>query len=88
MHEYNTNRNLLFLYFRAKKTDSENRRDTYRTGGGAPPVDLPAETEKVLSVIGPELLDIGNPYDLDAMPATGEVLYGCCFDCSVCELCS
>lgn len=88
MYEYNTNRNLLFLCFRAKKTDSENRRELYRTGGGAPPADLPAESEKILTMIGPELLDIGNPYDFDAMPATCEFLLWLLFYCSVCELCS
>lgn len=43
-----------------------------RTGGGAPPADLPKEDETVLTVIGPELKDIGNPYDLDVMPGTCE----------------
>ena len=64
----------IFLHFRAKQELAVKRREEMRTGGGAPPADLPIESDKVLAILGTELLDIGNPFDLDAMSATCEFL--------------
>ncbi|XP_050698788.1 myb/SANT-like DNA-binding domain-containing protein 3 [Eriocheir sinensis] len=57
------------LKVKAKQEHAVKRREDMRTGGGAPPADLPKESDQVLTILGTDLHDIGNPFDLDAMPA-------------------
>ncbi|KAK4315490.1 hypothetical protein Pmani_013405 [Petrolisthes manimaculis] len=54
---------------RSKQLHSLHRREEKKTGGGAPPPDIPKDVEKVLSLILPEVNDLGCNYDDDALPA-------------------
>jgi len=62
-----------------KHEHATKRRSALRTGGGAPPPDLPQESEKVLDILGPEINDIGNPYDDDGTSSVGKLSLGPCF---------
>ncbi|XP_045107559.1 uncharacterized protein LOC123502501 [Portunus trituberculatus] len=48
------------------------KRELKRTGGGPPPAAVSNESDQVLAILGSDIEDIGNPYDLDAMPSTAK----------------
>ncbi|XP_050707377.1 myb/SANT-like DNA-binding domain-containing protein 3 [Eriocheir sinensis] len=52
---------------KANQEDARQKREIFRTSGGTPPKVLTPETEQVLSILGTDIQDIGNPYDHDAM---------------------
>ncbi|KAK3866127.1 hypothetical protein Pcinc_028325 [Petrolisthes cinctipes] len=47
----------------------KTKREEKKTGGGAPPPEVPKDVEKVLSFIAPEVNDLGCDFDDDALPA-------------------
>ncbi|KAK3869316.1 hypothetical protein Pcinc_025364 [Petrolisthes cinctipes] len=59
---------------KAKKHHAAWKRETWRTGGGAPPKEHDDETNKILGLISEDLDDLGNDLDSDARPsnAVGE----------------
>ncbi|KAK3889764.1 hypothetical protein Pcinc_006327 [Petrolisthes cinctipes] len=54
---------------RSKQQHGQYRREEKKTGGGAPPPVVPKDVEKVLSLIAPEVNDLGCDFDDDALPA-------------------
>ncbi|KAK4310004.1 hypothetical protein Pmani_018404 [Petrolisthes manimaculis] len=58
----------------SKQQHSLHRREEKKTGGGAPPPDIPKDVEKVLSLIAPEVNNLGSNYDDDALPALDTAL--------------
>ncbi|KAG0724346.1 hypothetical protein GWK47_005204 [Chionoecetes opilio] len=55
------------LKIKAKQEHAVKRREERKTGGGAPPADLPEETDNVLAILGDDIKDLGNQYDDDEM---------------------
>lgn len=51
---------------RAKDEKAEFKRQQKQTGGGPPPKPLPAETEKMASILGDDMKSLDNPHDCDA----------------------
>lgn len=62
----------MFLYYRAKKNVAEGKREAFKTGDGVPPAEVPPDSEKVITLLGDNINDIGNPFDCDAMPPQGK----------------
>lgn len=59
---------MLCIYYRVKHEHAQQKREVRKTGGGVPPPPISEEAEKVLSIIGSELNDLGCLYDSDAHP--------------------
>ncbi|XP_066953097.1 myb/SANT-like DNA-binding domain-containing protein 4 [Macrobrachium rosenbergii] len=57
---------------KAKKQHAVHKRETMRTGGGAPPKPEDEETAKILSIIGDDLDGEENELDCDAVQSTGQ----------------
>ncbi|XP_050704966.1 uncharacterized protein LOC126990388 isoform X2 [Eriocheir sinensis] len=57
------------LKVKAKKSKADLKREVFKTGGGAPPPDMTSDCEQVLTLLGDDINDIGNPYDDDALPS-------------------
>ncbi|XP_050724432.1 uncharacterized protein LOC127002480 isoform X2 [Eriocheir sinensis] len=57
------------LKVKAKKSKADFKREVFKTGGGAPPPDMTSDCEQVLTLLGDDINDIGNPYDDDALPS-------------------
>ncbi|XP_045101889.1 uncharacterized protein LOC123498640 [Portunus trituberculatus] len=60
------------LKVKAKHEDALMKRELKRTGDGPPPAAVSNESDQVLAILGSDIEDIGNPYDLDAMPSTAK----------------
>ncbi|KAK3861809.1 hypothetical protein Pcinc_032280 [Petrolisthes cinctipes] len=54
---------------KAKKHHAAWKRETWRTGGGAPPKEPDDETKKILRHISEDLDDLGNDLNSDARPS-------------------
>ncbi|KAK3892488.1 hypothetical protein Pcinc_003720 [Petrolisthes cinctipes] len=57
------------LKTKSKQQHGLHRREKKKTGCGAPPPEIPKDVEKVLSLIAPEVNDLGCNFDDDALPA-------------------
>ncbi|XP_050724627.1 uncharacterized protein LOC127002587 [Eriocheir sinensis] len=57
------------LKVKAKKSKADLKREVFKTGGGDSPPDMTSDCEQVLTLLGDDINDIGNPYDDDALPS-------------------